>query len=144
MQGTTLKQQRSVTMTTKSNAWTKLAVAGLAIAGAVAFTAASSASAKDPQELQLKGQPVSKLTEVLGEPKEKAPLSDGGKLYIYAYEHILKGGHTMRGTPRPRKPLPESYVMSEDMRHQCRAEFDVSKDGVIRDSGISGEGCPTK
>ena len=131
-------------MKTKSIAWTKFAVAGLVIAGAVAFTGVSSASAKDPQELKLNGQSVSKLTEALGEPNEKAPLSDGGKLYIYAYEHVLKGGHMMRGTARPRSPLPPSWVMSEEMRHQCRAEFDVSKDGVIRDSGISGEGCPTK
>lgn len=131
-------------MKTKSNVWTKFAGAGLVIAGAMAFAAIPSASAKDPQELELKGQPVSKLTEALGEPKEKAPLSDGGQLYIYAYEHVLKGGHTMRGVPRPKNPFPASYVMSEDMRHQCRAEFDVSKDGVIRDSGISGEGCPTK
>lgn len=131
-------------MKTKSNVWTKLAVTGLAIAVTVAFTAFSSASAKDPQELRLKGQPVSKLTEALGEPQEKAPLPDGGQLYIYTYEHVLKGGHIMSGTPRPKNPLPASYVMSEDMRHQCRAEFDVSKDGLVRASGISGEGCPTK
>lgn len=131
-------------MKTNSNAWLKCAVAGLAIVGFVTLMAVSSASAKDPQELGLKGQFVTKLTEALGEPKEKALLPDGGQLYIYEYEHVLKGGHTMRGTPRPRNPFPASYVMSEEMRHQCRAEFDVSKDGVIRGSGISGEGCPTK
>jgi hypothetical protein len=110
----------------------------------VAFAAFSSAYAKDPQELRMKGQPIGKLTEALGEPNEKAPLSDGGTLYLYRYEHVLKGGHTMRGTPRPRNPLPASYVMSEEMRHQCRAEIEVGKDGIIRSSGISGAGCPTR
>ncbi len=124
-------------MKTNLSGWTKSAVAGLAIAGGVAFFAFSSASAKDPQELQLKGQPVGKLTEALGEPQEKTALPDGGQLYIYMYEHILKGGHIMSGQPRGK-------AMSQDMTHQCRAEFDVSKDGVIRDSGISGTGCPTQ
>jgi len=131
-------------MKTQSNAWTKFALTGLAIAGALAFAGVATVSATDPQELRLKGQAVSKLTQALGEPQAKAPLADGGQLYIYTYEHVLKGGHTMRGTPRPRNPLPASFVMAEDMRHQCRAEFEVGKDGVVRDSGISGEGCPTK
>lgn len=118
-----------------SNTWTKFAVAGLAIFGATAFMAGPSAFAADPQELQMKGQPVSKLTATLGEPQAKEPLPGGGQRYVYASEHVLKGGHIMSGQPRGK-------AMSQDMIHRCRAEFDVGKDGVVRNAAISGAGCP--